>query len=152
MTEVDYFDEAWTRCINLSFRNLPSSESRRRLEKDSQIQLTLPSNILSTSTTPPSQHVPHYHPQIIAHRQTAPRHHQRRRDLPRVQIEPLPQPVPPLPRQPGMLPQDVRVLRGPPLLPRPRPLPHQRLWQNTTQTPLPDTDLRRYSSRTRSGY
>ena len=142
MTDIR-FDEEQRCCINLSFRNLPSSESRRRLEKEAHKYNHLSSPLYHTpSTQTSSQHVPHNnHPQTLPHHQTPPRHHPGRRNLPRLQIQPLPQPLPPLPGEPGMLPQNVRVLRRPPLLARPRAVPHQRLRKNTPQTPVSHADV-----------
>ncbi len=64
------------------------------------------------------------------------------RRLPRLQILPLPQPQPSLPHQPGMLPQDVRILRRPALQLGPGPVPRSRLRAHPPQSPLPETSLR----------
>ena len=78
--------------------------------------------------------------------------HQNPRHLPRLQILPLPQPIHALPREPGMLPQDVRILRRPHLLARPRPLPRRRLRPHPAQSPLPPPNLRGPAYRARSRY
>ena len=72
-----------------------------------------------------------------------------RRHLPRLQILPLPQPQHALPRQPRMLPQNVRVLRRPHFQHGPCPLSCRRLRSHPPQTTISATDLRRSADRER---
>ena len=96
------------------------------------------------------QHVaPGAHPEALA---SSGRQIRLRRNLSRMQKQSLPQRLTPLPRQPSMLPQNVRVLRGPPLLPRSSTMSHTKMSRNTSKKSIPPTDFRGHCSRTRSGH
>ena len=62
------------------------------------------------------------------------------RYLPGLQIFPLPEPEYEVPNKPGMLPQNVRVLRRPHILFRPSPLSGGWLRAHITETTLPEAD------------
>lgn len=51
-----------------------------------------------------------------------------------------------------MLPQDVRVLRGPDLLVRSLELPRRRMQQDAAEEPISDTDFRGHQCGTGGGY
>lgn len=64
------------------------------------------------------------------------------RGLPCLQILAVSKPWHAVPDQPRMLPQDVRVVRGPDFLVWALELPRRRMQQDTPQEPIPDTDIR----------
>lgn len=66
------------------------------------------------------------------------------RGVPCLQILPLPEPGHAISHQSRMLPQDVRVLRGPNLLLRPRELSRGGLSQDPAQEPISQADIRGY--------
>jgi len=63
------------------------------------------------------------------------------RHLPHLQIIPLSQPEHAVPCQSSMLPQDVRVLRRPHILPGPSPLPRGRLCAYDTEATIQEADI-----------
>lgn len=66
------------------------------------------------------------------------------RGLSRLQVVAVPQPEHAIPHQPGVLPQDVRVLRRSNILFGASQLPSSRLPKNPTQEQVPPADLRRH--------
>lgn len=81
--------------------------------------------------------------QDVPPRQKLPPRRPQQRHLPNLQIQPLPQPLPPIPNQPRMLPPNVLHVRRPNIHLRPRLLSCPSLRQNTTQERLPCSVLRR---------
>lgn len=72
------------------------------------------------------------------------------RGLSRLQVLTVPEPQYAISHQSGMLPQDVRVLRGPYFLLRPVQLPSRRLPEDSTQEQIPSTNLRGHRRGARS--
>lgn len=63
------------------------------------------------------------------------------RGLSRLQVLTVPESQYAISHQPGMLPQDVRVLRGPYILLRSIELPSRRLPKDSPQEQIPSTNL-----------